>query len=118
MAKNFVQNGSTIEFVADKDVLSGELVVIGEIVGVAHENVATGETGVAHTSGVFSFEKPANSVFEVGRSVFILDGELTEDNTAVYVGKAWSFGGAFPTFDVNINYGAAGFSTADEEAGV
>ena len=56
MSKNYVQDGTTVEWVNDsgKTVVSGELVVKDNLVGVAHADISQGSTGVLrseeHTS--------------------------------------------------------------------
>ena len=57
MAKNFIKNGTTADFVAVADVVSGDVVVLGGLMGVANADVLTGETGVAMIEGVFELPK-------------------------------------------------------------
>lgn len=57
MAKNYIQNGTTAEFVATADVVSGQVVVLGGLLGVANGDVLAGETGVAAIEGVFELPK-------------------------------------------------------------
>lgn len=69
MAKNFVQNGSTVEFTASGAVLSGDVVVIGGLVGVAIDDVADTETGVAVIDGVWELPKTASGAIDQGASI-------------------------------------------------
>tara|TARA_E500000331_G_C16793727_1_gene513495 strand:+ start:160 stop:480 length:321 start_codon:yes stop_codon:yes gene_type:complete len=55
--KNFVQIGKNLDLIASAAYGSGELVVEGDIVGVAVTDIASGETGSVSTSGVFQFTK-------------------------------------------------------------
>lgn len=92
MAKNYIQDGETIKFVAAADVKSGAAVVIGDLVAVSINDVATGEEGVAHTSGVWSLPKATATTFNQGVSVYLKDGEIGTDDTGTYAGKAWTAG--------------------------
>ena len=89
MAKNYVQDGETIEFTAAADVKSGDVVVVGELVVVAINDVASGEMGVGHTTGVWDLPKASATTFDQGVSVYLKDDAIGVDNTGVYAGKAW-----------------------------
>lgn len=63
MATNYVQEGKTLNYTASgADISSGDLVVIGTIAGIAKTNIADGETGAVHISGVFSVAKASGAV--------------------------------------------------------
>lgn len=64
--KNFVQNGINLTIPAPANTLSGEIVVVGEIVGVASNNAAEGGTLDLVTEGVFKLPKVAADAFEIG----------------------------------------------------
>lgn len=83
MATNFVQNGDSIEFTAGADLVSGQVVVIGEQVGVCVNDVANGSTGVANMVGVFNVPKISGAVIAAGESV-IWDASAAafDDNAA------------------------------------
>ena len=55
--KNYVQIGKNLDIIASAAYASGELVVEGEIVGVAVTDIASGETGTVCTQGVYQFTK-------------------------------------------------------------
>lgn len=92
MAKNYIQDGETINFVAAAKVVSGAAVVIGDLVAVSINDVADGEEGVAHTTGVWSLPKASATTFDQGVSVYLNDGEISTDNAGTYAGKAWEAG--------------------------
>ncbi|OCH31831.1 recombinase RecA [Aliivibrio fischeri] len=92
MAKNFVQDGDTITFVAAAAVSSGEAVVIGDMVAVSINDVSSGEEGVGHTTGVWSLPKASATTIEQGTTVYLKDGEVSTDTTGTYAGKAWEAG--------------------------
>ena len=62
MAKNYINDGNTIEFVAGADITSGKGIVIGTLVAVALGDVAEGDTGVGLTSGVFELPKASGEI--------------------------------------------------------
>lgn len=66
MAKNYIQNGTTAEFVATADVVSGQVVVLGGLLGVAADDVLETETGVAMIEGVFELPKVAGVAMDQG----------------------------------------------------
>ena len=74
MAKNFVQDGLTIEFTAAAAVASGDVVVIGSLIGVALDAVANGEIGVASIEGVFELPKTTGTANTVGE---LIDFDIT-----------------------------------------
>jgi predicted RecA/RadA family phage recombinase len=60
MAANYKQMGSTVEWTnGGSAVSSGDVVIVGHLVGIAATDIANGETGAVHVEGVF--EVPCNS---------------------------------------------------------
>jgi predicted RecA/RadA family phage recombinase len=60
--KNYVQEGRTITVAAPTNVTSGQLVVVGSIVGVAAFDAASGADVEVVTQGVFELPKVATNV--------------------------------------------------------
>jgi predicted RecA/RadA family phage recombinase len=89
MAKNKVQDGNTIEFVAASDLSSGDLVEVGHLVVVVHEDVKTGETAIGYPNGVWELPKASAATFAQGATVYVKNGEISNDNTGLFAGKAW-----------------------------
>jgi predicted RecA/RadA family phage recombinase len=90
MARNYIQPGEVIDFTPAADVASGEPVAIGSRVGVAHTDVAAGETGTFAVLGVYSLPK-TNSALAQGVAVFLtpagqISGTATGNTPAGY---AW-----------------------------
>ena len=52
MATNFVQAGDVIDYTAGADIASSDVVVVGSLVGVAHNDIANGSVGPVGVSGV------------------------------------------------------------------
>ena len=64
--KNFVQAGSAITVTAAARASSGDIVKIGNLIGVAQGSAATGEELVLAVVGVFELPKVAADVLAVG----------------------------------------------------
>jgi predicted RecA/RadA family phage recombinase len=68
--KNFIQQGVNLTVPAPANTLSGEVVVIGDLHGVASINAAEGADLVFVTEGVFELPKVAANAFTVGAKVY------------------------------------------------
>ena len=53
----FVHEGSTVDYTPAADVAAGEVVVQGDLVGVAKQPIAAGRLGALAVQGVFDFPK-------------------------------------------------------------
>ncbi|MFP1462802.1 DUF2190 family protein [Escherichia coli] len=75
MAKNFVQDGTTIELVnaGDQTILSGAAVV-GSTAAVAITDIPAGETGDGFAEGVFLLPKQSADDIQAGAVVYWKDG--------------------------------------------
>lgn len=81
--KNYQQPGKVIDFVATGDVVSGQVVRIGQILGVSVTDVANGATGQAHIEGVFLVPKVTAAVIAKGESlVWDASAAKFDDNLA------------------------------------
>lgn len=89
MAKNFVQDGTTIELVnaGDQTILSGAAVVVGSMVAVAITDIPAGD---GFAEGVFLLPKQSADDIQSGAVVYLKDGvvQLAADG-AVAAGVAW-----------------------------
>lgn len=90
--KNFQQNGDTIEFVASGAVSAGAPVELTDMIAVAVDDVADGDTGVGRTKGVFVLPKVTANDITQGADVYLNDsGVITTTATDnVLAGKAWA----------------------------
>lgn len=84
MATNYIANGNTVDYAnsSGSDIESGDLVIIGERVGVAKDDIDDGSTGVVQMRGVFSVDKEASLAVTQGDLLYAdaTSGEL--DKTA------------------------------------
>lgn len=97
MAKNYKQDGKTIEIVNDSelDIASGDVVVMGGMVAVAITHIAAGEVGDGFAEGVFLLPKLATDDIAAGAQVALVGGLIQLDVTdAVIAGHAWEASGA------------------------
>lgn len=79
----YVQRGECIEYTADTAIAAGEVVDLVTRIGIAAADIAAGETGGIHVTGVFALPKAAEEI-AVGAAVFLGDDGITasaEGNT-------------------------------------
>lgn len=70
MATNYHQDADILDYTADADVLSGELVIKGDLIGVAITDILTGETGAIKRNGVWKFTKASGVAFAQGNKAY------------------------------------------------
>ncbi len=80
--KNFVQEGKTITVAAPATVASGQLVVVGSIVGVAAFDAASGAEVEITVEGVFELPKVATDVIVQGDKLYWDSGQAMLTKTA------------------------------------
>ncbi len=69
MTTNYVQHGSVIDVTAQSDVNSGDVLVLGHLLGVALADIATGEVGAVAIEDVYELPKASGAVFAVGEKL-------------------------------------------------
>jgi predicted RecA/RadA family phage recombinase len=86
MNAEFVQAGDAIDYVPVADMAAGDVVVQGELVGVAKRNYLAGELSALAVTGLFDFPKAVGggSAIAAGANVFwdVGDTEAKEDSEA------------------------------------
>ena len=89
----YVQPGSTIDFVNNGEAVikAGDVVTVGNHVGIAGSDIAIGEVGALAIEGVFEFEKD-DAEIQFGTDVYLVDGKVTatkaEDSNSSSIGFA------------------------------
>ncbi|MEJ6848613.1 DUF2190 family protein [Sinorhizobium fredii] len=68
--KNFVQQGVNLTIPAPANILSGEVVIVGDLHGIASINAAETQDVTIVTEGVFELAKVAADAFTVGAKVY------------------------------------------------
>lgn len=71
MANNFIQPGKVLDYLntTGESVASGQVVVVGALLGVALVNIAPGAVGSVQIDGVFSVSKVAGAAIGQGAAV-------------------------------------------------
>jgi predicted RecA/RadA family phage recombinase len=94
MDARFIHDGNTIDYTPGADVSAGDVIVQGELVGVAKLDIATGTLGALAVMGVFDVPKAAGvgEAIAAGAKVYwdVADGVAKEDAEAganKYLGK-------------------------------
>lgn len=69
MADNYQQPGDVIQFTAAADITSGQVVKVGQTLGIALQDIANGAVGSVALSGVFTCPKVSAAVIKAGESL-------------------------------------------------
>lgn len=90
MSKTLKFDGKTIEFTAGSDISSGAAVDVGDMIGVALTDIASGATGTLTTENVHSLPKVSGAL-SIGATVYLnSSGQITTTATDNNVaGKVW-----------------------------
>lgn len=69
---NYIQDGKSIDYTPGSAVAAGDVVVQGDLVGVAVADIAANALGALQIEGVFSFAKNTNStdIYTVGQKLY------------------------------------------------
>jgi len=80
----YVQTGDAIDYTPSSDVSAGDVVVQGELVGVAKLDIAADALGALAVTGVFDFPKATGEgeAIDAGAEVYwdVADGVAKEDD--------------------------------------
>ena len=66
----FYQDGKRIDIVQSNDIEPGDVVLIGELIGVQTHQIKKDEKGSVAVSGVFQVEKKSGFAFTEGQKVY------------------------------------------------
>ena len=72
----FVQRAESVDFTPNRDIESGEIVRLGNLIGVAKLPIQAGELGTLALSGVFDLAKPLGLAFPIGAGVYWKNGAI------------------------------------------
>ena len=91
-ATNFVQDGGSIDYTPSGAVAAGDVIVQGDLVGVAKNAIAANVKGALSVAGVFAFPKAttSTSALTVGTKVYWNDSSdivSTSSGDGKYIGK-------------------------------
>jgi predicted RecA/RadA family phage recombinase len=80
--RNYIQPGDSITVTAEAEAASGDVVKLGNLVGVASGAAAIGEPLVLTTMGVFELPKVSADTLAVGDPVYLRTSDSTVTSTA------------------------------------
>jgi len=86
MKAKYVQRGDSVDFIPSVDMEAGEIVRLGNLIGITKIPIAAGTLGSVSVTGVFDVEKPPGITFAVGESVFWENGGAS--TTGTFLGMA------------------------------
>lgn len=102
--KNYVQSGKVLDYTNSTEaaILSGDVVIVGSIAGIAVGDIAIDETGCVDTEGVFKLTKDAPLEIAQGDELFwnTTDKEVTKTGTDTPLGIAFE---AAASADTTVN---------------
>lgn len=82
MNAKYWQKGETLDYTATEEaVTNGQVVSLGNRIGVAGNDIAKGETGALHVTGVFIMDKAASMAVTMGAPLYFneTEGEITTE---------------------------------------
>jgi predicted RecA/RadA family phage recombinase len=86
----YVGDGRTVEYKPIADTAAGEVIVYGQMVGVALTSLAAGQWGAIAVEGIYDVVKKPEDAFGVGERVYwhLFNGYATSTPTGFLLGKA------------------------------
>lgn len=70
MNARYWQRGETLDYTAAEAVTNGQVVSLGNRIGVAGNDIAEGATGALHVTGVYIMDKKASEKITMGTPVY------------------------------------------------
>ena len=113
MAKNLFQDGRVWDHILTAPAQSGDVIVVGDTVGVAITSGATGDRIALHVTNVFELPTASATTIDQGDPVsWDATGGLATAGSGVYAGRASrDAGSGEAVVAVSLNFGAAPAAT-------
>lgn len=90
MAKNYLQEGKTLTFIADAAYRSGDMVRLKDRIVIAVTDIDKGKVGTGLAEGVFTLPKKTDVNIVQGSRVYMRDNQIvTGGDGDESVGVAW-----------------------------
>jgi predicted RecA/RadA family phage recombinase len=83
--KNWIQEGETLDYTAPSNVVSGQLVQIGNLHGVVVADIASGAVGAVNLEGVYTFPKLTSASADactLGGPVYFSSGSVSGSDSS------------------------------------
>lgn len=107
MTTKYIMSGEVIDYVAGADISSGQVVLIGDRIGVSLTTIANGATGAVRVLGVFTIAKLSTDVVAAGDLLYWDAGNsrlTTTASTHKLAGYAFkAAGNGVTTVEISIN---------------
>ena len=78
----FAHEGAAIDYTPGADVAAGDVIVQGDLIGVARLDIKTGVLGALAVTGVFDFAKATNVAYTAGQILYWDDANNIVTTTA------------------------------------
>lgn len=91
--KNYVSAGNVLPFTAAADFVSGAVVIMGGLIGIAVYDVLTGAAGEAKLDGVYTLPKVGSQAWTVGALIYwdAANSRCTTTSSGnTLMGRAWA----------------------------
>lgn len=88
---DFIQDGASLDYTPGADVAAGDVIVQGDLVGVARSSIKSGQLGAIAVEGVFDFTKNTGVAYTAGQLLYWDDTNNVVTDTATgnkQIGKA------------------------------
>lgn len=92
MMATYVQKGEVLDYTPDEAVKYGSVVKFGNRIGIAGGNIAAGEQGHIHVTGVFKMAKVSGIAISMGEAVYYQQEQdaIGKESSGVLAGYAAS----------------------------
>ncbi len=88
MKAKYVQKGDAVDFIPVADMVAGDIVRLGNLIGITKIPVKAGCLGTLAISGIFDIAKPQGVSFHTGANVFWDTANGTVAASGVFLGIA------------------------------
>ncbi len=82
MLGRFVYNGKTVNFKATKDLTYGEVVELGNRIGIAAATIKNGEYGTVNITGVYELIATSSEEYKIGDLVYFKNNGVTKTKSS------------------------------------
>ena len=89
MNARYWQRGETLDYTAEEAVANGQVVSLGNRIGVAGNDIAEGATGALHVTGVYIMDKKASEKITMGLSLIHIWWTAGSCSSSDTRGAAW-----------------------------